>query len=142
MSDLTTLEDQRLRRIREESLKAYDPKTGYTFSKRPSWNDINYLLSWINERQIGCSRSFNDWISREDFGIKSRNQLQRCWSAAAARMRDLCVGEITEMQAMIRKRNRDRDEANRPDAYRINILEQAVERLQSLTLDQVEGKQS
>lgn len=96
MSDLTTLEDQRLRRIREESLKAYDPKMGYVFSKRPSWNDINYLLSWINENQIGRSRSFNDWIGREDFGIKSRNQLQRCWSDAATAMRDKCVEKMKE----------------------------------------------
>lgn len=37
--------DKRLLDIQQRAKDAYDPKMGYAFTKRPSWNDVNYLLS-------------------------------------------------------------------------------------------------
>jgi hypothetical protein len=40
-------DDERMDDIRKRAIEAYDPKMGYAFTKRPSWNDVNYLLSRI-----------------------------------------------------------------------------------------------
>jgi hypothetical protein len=38
---------ERLDDIRRRAKDAYDEKTGYAFTKRPSWNDVNFLLSYM-----------------------------------------------------------------------------------------------
>jgi hypothetical protein len=37
--------DERLDDIRRRAKEAYDPNMGHAFTKRPSWTDVNYLLS-------------------------------------------------------------------------------------------------
>lgn len=57
-------------------------------------------------------------------------------------MRDKCAETVKAMQAVIRQKNRDRDESNRLDAYRINLLDEVIAQLSSLTLDELEPEKS
>ncbi len=43
-------EPERLTDLRQRARDAHDPKMGYAFSKRPSWNDVNYVLAELSAR--------------------------------------------------------------------------------------------
>lgn len=57
---MNEIERRRLARIRFDSAERNDPKMGYVFAERPSWNDVNFLLSLLDKYHNFTSPPFPD----------------------------------------------------------------------------------